>query len=408
MSRRRPGCRAASSMHARSRSGRGESERRRNAGPTAAACAAETLCCLGAALEGLSHCRPAFRSPAGEIDLIVRRGSVVAAVEVKARADHVRAGESVLGRQRARIVRALEHFLAIHPGLRDSICASTSCWWRPATGRAICPDAWRPGGIAAQRPRVLPDSQLASIVPQNPGLGYRRRIAPWRPISVVHPRVFAPLVLPLLLSGCLLPLAAAGAGASIGYVATEDRSMRENVDDAVLYATINKAWVNYNSALNDDLDCHAYQARVLVTGRVPSKAWREEAIAAPTRSRASRRSMTRSRSARASGFANNVHDGYITQQLKAELLADSDVHSNNYIVTTTNGVVFIIGTARDQAEIDRVVDHARNIDEVKRIVSYIRIRAAAGEARPGRDARRRHPRRAAPSPARRRRAARSW
>ena len=40
-------------------------------------------------------------------------------------------------------------------------------------------------------------------------------------------------------------------------------------------------------------------------------------------------------------------------------------------------MVFIIGTARDQAEIDRVIDYGRNMDGVKRVVSYIRIRASA-------------------------------
>ena len=40
-------------------------------------------------------------------------------------------------------------------------------------------------------------------------------------------------------------------------------------------------------------------------------------------------------------------------------------------------MVYIIGSARDQAEIDRVLDYGRNMDGVKRVVSYIRIRASA-------------------------------
>lgn len=59
-----------------------------------------------------------YRVPSGEIDLIVRRGRVLAAVEVKARPDYETAGASVLGRQRRRIARALEHFLSTRPDLR--------------------------------------------------------------------------------------------------------------------------------------------------------------------------------------------------------------------------------------------------------------------------------------------------
>ncbi len=192
-------------------------------------------------------------------------------------------------------------------------------------------------------------------------------------------RVFAPLVLPLLLSGCLLPVAAAGSGASIGYIATEDRSVKENVDDAVLCATINRAWVDFNSELNDDLDCHAYQARVLVTGRVPSKSWRAEAISRANQVQGVKEVYDEITVGPGGSFGNNMHDLYITEHLKAELLTAKDVRSNNFIVTTANGVVFIIGTARDRGEIDRVIDYGRNMDGVKRVVSYIRIRAGAGE-----------------------------
>ena len=186
----------------------------------------------------------------------------------------------------------------------------------------------------------------------------------------------AALCLMPLLSGCV-PVVVAGAGGSIGYVATEDRSMKENVDDAVLCAQINQLWVKFDSKLNDDLDCHAYQARVLVTGQVPSKSWREEAISRANQVPGVKEVYDEITVGPGSSFGNNAHDGYITQHLKAELLTAKDVRSNNYIVTTTNGVVFIIGTARDQAEIDRVLDYGRNMDGVKRVVSYIRIRASA-------------------------------
>jgi osmotically-inducible protein OsmY len=195
---------------------------------------------------------------------------------------------------------------------------------------------------------------------------------------VFRPRAFAPLVLPWLLLGCL-PVAVVGSGASIGYVATEDRSMKDNLDDAVVCATINKAWVDFNSKLNDDLNCHAYQARVLITGQVPGESWREEAIDRANRVPGVKEVYNEITIGPGGSFANNAHDVYVTQHLNAELLTAADVHSNNYIVTTTNGVVFIMGTARDQAEIDRVIDYGRNMNGVKRVVSYIRIFGAAGE-----------------------------
>jgi putative endonuclease len=79
--------------------------------------AAEFLCLWHLRLRGYRLVARRYRTPVGEIDLIVRRGRVLAAVEVKARGDFDTAGEAVLGRHRRRIARALEHFLAHRPDL---------------------------------------------------------------------------------------------------------------------------------------------------------------------------------------------------------------------------------------------------------------------------------------------------
>jgi putative endonuclease len=59
-----------------------------------------------------------YKVPAGEIDIVARRGRVLALVEVKARADLATAGEAIGRRQRRRIARAAETFLQRHAGLR--------------------------------------------------------------------------------------------------------------------------------------------------------------------------------------------------------------------------------------------------------------------------------------------------
>jgi putative endonuclease len=56
-----------------------------------------------------------WKSPVGEIDLVVKRGRLIAFVEVKARKALDEAAESVLLRQRRRIVAAAEAWLAAHP-----------------------------------------------------------------------------------------------------------------------------------------------------------------------------------------------------------------------------------------------------------------------------------------------------
>ena len=58
-----------------------------------------------------------WRCPAGEIDIIARRGTVLAVIEVKARATAADAASAVSPRQRRRIVRATSAFLLARPEL---------------------------------------------------------------------------------------------------------------------------------------------------------------------------------------------------------------------------------------------------------------------------------------------------
>ncbi len=56
-----------------------------------------------------------YRSPVGEIDLVVSRGQRLAFVEVKRRKTKDDAAHSLTQTQRARIARAAQYWLASHP-----------------------------------------------------------------------------------------------------------------------------------------------------------------------------------------------------------------------------------------------------------------------------------------------------
>ncbi len=84
-----------------------------------------------------------FRAPVGEIDLVARRGRVVALVEVKARASLAEAASALGARQRRRIERAGTIFLQHRPELAgmdlrfDLILLAPGHWPRHIA------DAWR-------------------------------------------------------------------------------------------------------------------------------------------------------------------------------------------------------------------------------------------------------------------------
>ena len=70
-----------------------------------------------------------WRSPAGEIDIVARRGNLLVFVEVKARARLDDAAFAVTERQTAHRAAA-EAWLAAIPTMPCATCVSTPCWSR--------------------------------------------------------------------------------------------------------------------------------------------------------------------------------------------------------------------------------------------------------------------------------------
>lgn len=73
---------------------------------------AEWLALAALALRGYRLVARNYRAPGGEIDLVVRRGRVVAFVEVKARAHLDDAEIAITHEKRRRIARAIRHWIA--------------------------------------------------------------------------------------------------------------------------------------------------------------------------------------------------------------------------------------------------------------------------------------------------------
>lgn len=107
---------------------------------------AETLAAWRLRLAGYRVLARNFRVPTGEIDLIVRRGNVLAFVEVKARPSYDLAAEAVQPHQQRRIRNAALAFLARRPDLAGLSPRFDVVLVTPRRlPRHVC-DAWRDSG----------------------------------------------------------------------------------------------------------------------------------------------------------------------------------------------------------------------------------------------------------------------
>jgi hypothetical protein len=123
-----------------------------------------------------------------------------------------------------------------------------------------------------------------------------------------------------------------------------------------------------------DLDATVYEGRVLITGRLANEQMRQEAVQRTWKVEGVKEVYDEIEVGPETHFSDEARDTVISTRIRNDLVWDSQVKSINYTVKTENGVVYIIGSARTKDEMDRVTGYARNIPNVRRVVSYVRVR----------------------------------
>ena len=173
----------------------------------------------------------------------------------------------------------------------------------------------------------------------------------------------------LSLSGCAELLI--GAAATTGVAIAEERSVGDAVDDLTIRAELNHLFFQDDVELFGDVSFSVIEGRVLLKGSVPTPDDRIRALRLAWQAAGVREVINELQVADDSGILDYARDTWISAQLKGKLLVDGDVLSINYSVETVNGTVYLLGIAQDEAELTRVTEHARSIEDVKRVVSHV-------------------------------------
>ena len=73
------------------------------------------------------------------------------------------------------------------------------------------------------------------------------------------------------------------------------------------------------------------------------------------------------------GAIRNVKDGLLTTSVKTRLTADKYVKSRNINVESHDGVVYLLGVARNQAELERAAEIASTTRGAREVISYVTV-----------------------------------
>ncbi len=176
------------------------------------------------------------------------------------------------------------------------------------------------------------------------------------------------------LAGCTPVDLAIGGATATGVAAAQERGLSGTARDTGLSAAIQELWFRTNFDMFSKLSVTVTEQRALLTGKVQDPEMRVEAVKLAWQVQGINEVINEIEVTDTSSLVDSARDYWITTRLRAQITFDKDVKSINYSIDTMNGTVFLMGIARDQGELDRVTNHARNIAYVRRVVSYVRLR----------------------------------
>ena len=173
----------------------------------------------------------------------------------------------------------------------------------------------------------------------------------------------------LFLNGCAQLVI--GGAASSGLILVQERSAEDAARDIIIKTQIEESLFSNNyDELFSKIKVIVIEGRVLLVGTLKNNEERDKAAEIAWKTK-NVKEVANYTSLGKSKFIDYVKDSRISLEFRASILADSFISEVNYISTTEKGVMYIMGIAQDNEELEKVLNHANNTPGVKKVINLI-------------------------------------
>ena len=176
------------------------------------------------------------------------------------------------------------------------------------------------------------------------------------------------LILLILLNSCSGSSSRGLFGTGVS-VAIDPRSLGTQIDDSIMEKNLITRLAMEKYFLS--VKTKVLDGRIFITGKVdnPEEKLKITKIAWETSGVRSVKNDIRIREK--FNFKQSAKDTLITSQLRAALIVNKNIKSNNYQIDTYKKSIYIYGIARNRDELEIVVDEANSILDVNNVIASI-------------------------------------
>ena len=175
----------------------------------------------------------------------------------------------------------------------------------------------------------------------------------------------------IYLSGCASALI--GGAASVGLATMQERSVTDFAIDLKLEVQLQeKLFKASKNKLFATVDVIIIEQRVLLIGNVESQELRDLATKVSWEVSPKIKDVLNELTiGKKSTLVSEAKDARISLTLSGLLLGDAHISDINFSHSVSKQVIFLIGIAKNDAELNQVIHHARTVKGVRKVISHI-------------------------------------
>ena len=154
----------------------------------------------------------------------------------------------------------------------------------------------------------------------------------------------------------------------------EERSFNNYVEDTIILAQLKNEYFSNNENIFFQVSVDVIEGRVMLTGIVEQIDERIEATKLAWGIKGVNEVINEIQISNDEGILDYADDLVMKTKINAKLLLEKNILNLNYSVEVVNGIVYLIGIAQDQKELDAVTEISKNTYGVTSVISYVRLK----------------------------------
>ena len=185
-------------------------------------------------------------------------------------------------------------------------------------------------------------------------------------------KLFVLICFSFFISGC--QTAFVTGSSKLILVDKEERSFNNFVEDTIILAQLKNIYFSNNEKIFFNVSVEVIEGKVLLTGAVDQIDERIEATKLAWGIEGVNEVINEIQISNDEGILDYADDLIMKTKINAKLLLDKDILNLNYSVEVVNSIVYLIGIAQSQEELNSVINISESTYGVQNVINYVRLK----------------------------------